>query len=161
LKQQTARPFRVLLAGLGPFEQAYRSEVTALGCDDVVRFLGFRRDVPDLIAAADLVVLPSLAEAFGLVLAEALYIGTPVVATRVGGIPEIVDDGRDGLLVPAESSAALADTLAGLLNDPSRLSAMRGSGSAKVTRKFRFEATVHAYEAAYEKLLVRYGRAHA
>ena len=74
-----------------------------LGIEDIVIFTGFRRDIADLMAAADLLVLPSLAEAFGLALTEAMYLGTPVVASRVGGIPEIVRDGVDGLLVPPGS----------------------------------------------------------
>src|SRR5262249_4034015 len=93
IKLGTSRSVRLLVAGSGTFDTDYRRQVRALGCEDMVTFLGFRKDSADLIAVADLLVLPSLAEAFGLVLTEALYLGTPVVATRVGGIPEIVDDG--------------------------------------------------------------------
>src|SRR5262249_37414108 len=106
-------------------------------------------DSPDLIAAADLVVLPSLAEAFGLVLTEALYLGTPVVATRVGGIPEIVDDGMNGVLVPPADSAAMAATIVGLLEEPARLRALAGTGRDKITRKFSFDTMVRSYEAIY------------
>ena len=112
LKGQTDRRVLLLVVGTGPFDQAYREQVRTLGCEEQVRFTGFRRDVPDLMAAADLVVLPSVAEAFGLVLTEALYLGTPVVATRVGGIPEIISDGIDGVLVPPANSEALAKTIA-------------------------------------------------
>ena len=152
LKPRTDRPFLLLVAGKGPFEEAYREEVRSLGCADVVRFLGFRGDVPDLMAAADLVVLPSVAEAFGLVLTEALYLGTPVVATRVGGIPEIVTDGADGVLVPPAESRALAEAIAGLLDDPKRRARMAGAGRDKVRDRFRFEDMVRAYEAIYEEM---------
>lgn len=143
---------RLLVAGVGPFEAAYQREVRELGCEDIVSFLGFRKDPADLIAAADLVILPSVAEAFGLVLTEALYIGTPVVATRVGGIPEIVDDGVDGALVPAADSKALAERIVELLNNEEKRSDMMGRGREKVLNRFRFEDMVRSYEAVYGDL---------
>lgn len=152
LRGQLDKPVLLLVAGQGPFEQAYRDEVRALGIDDMVRFVGFRRDVPDLMAAADIVLLPSVAEAFGLVLTEALYVGTPVIATQVGGIPEIIEDGRDGLLVPPADSAALAAAIRDLLLDPLRRRSMAGSGKAKVAQSFRYEDMVRAYENVYAGL---------
>jgi glycosyltransferase involved in cell wall biosynthesis len=152
VRRNARRPVRLLVvSGTGPFDSAYREEVRALGCEDIVSFLGFRNDAPDLIAAADLLILPSVAEAFGLVLTEALYLGTPVVATRVGGIPEIVDDGPEGILVPPADSQALAGAILALLNDPDRRQRMAGSGREKVLRKFNFENMVRSYEAIYER----------
>jgi glycosyltransferase involved in cell wall biosynthesis len=151
VQRQVDRPVRLLVAGQGPFEAAYREEIRALGCEGLVSFLGFRQDSPDLIAAADLVILPSLAEAFGLALTEALYLGTPVVASRVGGIPEIIDDGVDGLLVPPGDSAALADAIIGLLTDHPRRNKMIGAGRDRILTTFRFQDMVRAYEAIYEK----------
>jgi len=101
------------------------------------------------MAAADLVILPSVAEAFGLALTEALYLGAPVVATRVGGIPEIVDDGVDGILVPPADSKALADAIVDLLNDQERRQRMAGAGREKVRTRFSFEDMVRSYEAIY------------
>ena len=152
IRSRVSKPVRLLVAGAGPFESAYRKEVSALGCDDVVSFLGFRKDSADLMTAADLVILPSLAEAFGLTLTEALYLGTPVVATRVGGIPEIVDDGVDGLLVPPADSKALADAIVDLLNNGDRRTLMAGAGREKVVTRFRFDDMVRAYEAIYLQL---------
>ncbi len=152
IRRLVSLPIVVLVAGAGPFESAYRAEVEAFGCADIVRFLGFRRDLPDLIAAADLVVLPSVAEAFGLVLAEALYLGTPVVATRVGGIPEIVDDDVDGILVPPADIGALGSAIVGLLEDKGRREKLAGAGRTKVTERFRFESMVRSYEAFYERI---------
>jgi glycosyltransferase involved in cell wall biosynthesis len=149
IKRRADRPVRLLVAGAGTYEAAYRDQVRALGCEESVSFLGFRKDSADLMAAADLVVLPSLAEAFGLVLTEALYIGTPVVATRVGGIPEIVDDGVDGILVPPANGEALADAIVGLLNNPDERRRMAGAGREKVLSKFCFEDMVRSYEAIY------------
>lgn len=153
LRRRVARPTVLLLAGSGPFEAEYRAEVEALGCGDMVRFLGFRPDAADLITAADLLVLPSAAEAFGLVLAESLYLGTPVLATRVGGIPEIVDDGLDGVLVPAADSAALEDALVALLGDPQRRLRLAGAGVSKVRERFGFREMVQAYERIYDGLV--------
>lgn len=143
---------RVLIAGTGPLDAEYRARVRAIGGDDIVRFLGFRRDLPDLMAAADVFVLPSVAEAFGLVLAESLYLGTPVVATRVGGIPEIVDDGVDGILIPPGDPEALTGALVGLFRDEARRLGMRGRGRDKVIARFRFEEMLRRYEELYHEL---------
>jgi glycosyltransferase involved in cell wall biosynthesis len=151
IQRRVDRPVVLLVAGKGPFEESYREEVRSLGCEQMVRFTGFRKDVPDLMAAADLVVLPSVAEAFGLVLTEAVYLGTPVVATQVGGIPEIIDDGVDGRLVPPADPQALAEVITDLLNDPVRRQQMAGTGREKVLRRFRFEDMVRSYEAVYEQ----------
>ncbi|MEK6406921.1 MAG: glycosyltransferase [Acidobacteriota bacterium] len=152
IQRRVRKPVRLLVAGTGSFDAAYREDIRLLGCEDNVSFLGFRDDTPDLIAAADLVILPSVAEAFGLVLTEAMYLGTPVVATQVGGIPEIVDDGVDGVLVPPADSVALADAIVDLLNDEDRRNSMAGAGREKVVSRFRFENMVRGYEAIYLKL---------
>jgi len=149
IQRRASRPVRLLVAGAGTFEADYREQVRSLGCDHVVSFLGFRKDSPDLMAAADLVILPSLAEAFGLAITESLYIGTPVVATRVGGIPEIIDDGVDGVLVPPADSGALAEAIVDLLNDPDRRMKMAGAGRERVIKRFLFEDMVRSYEAVY------------
>ncbi|HVL87327.1 MAG TPA: glycosyltransferase family 4 protein [Candidatus Thermoplasmatota archaeon] len=83
------------------------------------------------LSAADVFVLPSEYEAFGIVLLEAMAVGTPVVATRVGGVPEVVVDGRDGLLVPPGEPSALAEAIARLLSDRPRAEAMARAGRAK------------------------------
>lgn len=158
IQRQVSKPVRLLVAGAGPFEEAYRDEVRQLGCDKLVRFLGFRKDSADLIAAADLVILPSVAEAFGLVLTEALYLGAPVVATRTGGIPEIVDDGVDGVLVRPADTSALVSAIVELLNDEDRRKRMAGAGRAKVLERFRFEDMVRSYETIYEGLVSNWRR---
>lgn len=150
VRERTDRPLVLLVVGAGPFEHDFRAQVERLGCVREVRFLGHRKDAPSLMAAADLFVLPSVAEAFGIALAEALYVGTPVVATRVGGIPEIVDDGVDGVLVQPADSAALAAAIADLLNDPAERTRMAGAGREKVSTRFSFETMVREYESIYE-----------
>ena len=151
IRQRCSKPVRLLVAGVGTFDAAYREDVSSAGCADMVEFLGFRKDSPDLIAGADLLVLPSLAEAFGLVLTEALYLGTPVVASRVGGIPEIVSDGVDGVLVPAADSHALADAIVRLLENPAERHRLAGAGRERVVSRFRFEEMVRSYEMIYAK----------
>jgi glycosyltransferase involved in cell wall biosynthesis len=142
----------VLVAGTGPLEERYRTLAAGLGCSDSIRFLGFRQDLPDLMAACDVLVLPSRAEAFGLVAAEALYLGVPVVASRVGGIPEIVDDGLDGLLVPPGDEGELASALVRVLTDPTLHRRLAGAGRAKIAARFSFENMVRQYESIYDGL---------
>jgi len=153
IRRRLACPVVALMAGAGPFESAYREEVRSVGCEDIVKFLGFRRDIADVIAAADVVVLPSVAEAFGLVVAEALYLGTPVVATHIGGIPEIVENGVDAVLVPAADSIALADAIVRMLGDPERRRLMASAGRERVRDHFSFEKMMRAYEQLYERLV--------
>jgi glycosyltransferase involved in cell wall biosynthesis len=152
LKKLLQKPFLWLIAGKGALENEFRSEVTRLGGDDVVRFIGFRQDIPDLMSTVDLFVLPSVAEAFGVVFAEAIYLGAPIVATRIGGIPEIVSNGVDGILIPAGDSDAIAKTVADLLNHPEKLKSLANTGRDKVIERFRFEDMTRKYEAVYESL---------
>lgn len=153
LARLCSRPFVLAVAGTGPFETQYKRMVEDLGCAGQVRFLGFRRDLPDLMAAADIFVLPSLAEAFGLAIVEALFLGTPVISTRVGAIPEIVEDGVDGILVPPADPEALAAVLARLLGDPGELSKLAGAGRRRIKERYRFESMLRQYEALYDELL--------
>jgi glycosyltransferase involved in cell wall biosynthesis len=153
LKDRADRPFVLLVAGRGPLLEHYERLVAGLGIGDHVRFLGFRNDLPDLMVAGDLFVLPSVAESFGLVLAEALYLGTPVVASRVGGIPEIVDDGIDGCLVPPGDARALSEIMEKFLRGSVRLPGMGQTAVAKVRARFDFQQMLRKYEAVYERVL--------
>jgi glycosyltransferase involved in cell wall biosynthesis len=123
---------RVLIVGGGEREPELRARARDLG--DAVRFLGPREDVPLLLAACDLVVLPSLSEALPTALMEAAAVGRAVVATRVGGVPEVVQDGRTGLLVPANDAQALAEAMAALLGDAQRSRAF-GAAARKLARE--------------------------
>ena len=110
-----------------------------LGIQDSVRFLPFTEDVPEFMAAIDMFVLPSYSETFGLVLIEAMAMEKPVVATSAGGVPEIVEDGRDGLLIPPRDERALADAIVLLLKNAS----LRNSISKHARRDalVRFDAS--------------------
>jgi glycosyltransferase involved in cell wall biosynthesis len=140
------------VAGSGPMEQHYREMAAQLGLGGSVRFLGFRTDLPDLMAAADLVLAPSRAEAFGLAIAEALYLGTPVLSTRVGGIPEIVRDGTDGVLVPPEDPESLGRAIVTLLSDEGLRARLRNAGRERIRREFAFEMMLRKYESVYAEI---------
>lgn len=109
---------RLLIIGTGPREQHLRSLIRQLRLEDSVRLLGLRDDVLEILPALDVFALSSLHEGLSIALIEALATGLPVVATRVGGIPEVIADGRDGLLVPPASPDALHEAIERIVNDP-------------------------------------------
>jgi len=120
-----------------------------------LEFLGHVDPIEPLVEALDVMVLPSLSEALGLVLLEAGALGVPVVATAVGGIPEVVEDGVTGILVPPGQPPALSRAVTQLLRDPARARAMGAAGRARVERDFTLERTVTGHLAVYEGLLER------
>ena len=149
-----ARPdARLLVVGDGPWRARLAEEARALGVTDTVTFTGWRRDVPAILAAANLCAHPSLWEGFGLVLLEAMAAGTPIVASRVSSIPEIVLDGQIGWLVPPRDRTGLAEAILRLLADPERCRAMGEAARRRVLETFSPERMVRATEAVYDELL--------
>jgi glycosyltransferase involved in cell wall biosynthesis len=144
---------RVLIAGGGPLEEALRGQVRRLGLERHAYLLGRREDVPRLLAQADLFVLPTLGEGFGLVILEAMVHGLPVVATRTMAIPEIVAHGETGLLVPLRDAAALAQAISSLAADAGLRRRLGEAGRERVAREFTVEAMVARTEALYDRLL--------
>jgi glycosyltransferase involved in cell wall biosynthesis len=124
-----------------------------LGIGERVRFLGFREDAAALVAAFDVFVSSSRTEGLPLGTLEAVGLGTPVVLTRVGGVPEIVDSGRTGLLVPPGDPAALAEGIMSVLDDPERASEMARAGAEDVRRRFGVQRMCREYESLYGRLL--------
>jgi glycosyltransferase involved in cell wall biosynthesis len=120
---------------------------------DRVMFLGHRYDVPNLLPLMDVAVLCSLHEGSSLTLLEAMAAGRAVVATAVGGNPELVLDGVTGLLVPARSPEALADAIVTLLRDPALRASMGQAGKNRVKEHFSIETMVQSYESLYRSLL--------
>jgi glycosyltransferase involved in cell wall biosynthesis len=120
----------------GAYETALQEEAASLGVAERVVFAGYRADVPALLAGCDVFCLPSSAEGMPLVVLEAMAQGKPVVATAVGGTPELVVHGETGLLVPPGDVDALAAALAQLLADPERARRMGEAGRARVERDF-------------------------
>lgn len=111
-------PLRFVSAGGGSLAAEFEGRRVALALGSRFRFLGHRGDAVELMAAADIFVLPSRQEGLPVVLMEATSVGAPIVATRVGGVPEIIEDGVDGLLVAPGDPMALADAVARLADDP-------------------------------------------
>ena len=141
-----------LLAGEGPLEQSLRAQCAALGLDDRVRFLGYRRDVAELFEAADVVVLPSLYEGLPLVAIEALAAGRPMVATEVDGTPEVVIHERTGLLVPPANPVALAAAIERLLDDPALAARLASDGRKFVHENFAVRRQIEQTAALYSEL---------
>jgi D-inositol-3-phosphate glycosyltransferase len=137
----------------GPFA-GYREEVqrlaASLGVDGKVVLTRARPDSPAIHAAADIFGFPSIDEPFGLVVAEALATGKPVVAARSGGVPEIVEDGVSGFLVEPRDPAAMAEKLVLLARDPSLRERMGRAGRESAVRRFAPAAVARQFEAIYE-----------
>ncbi len=135
---------RFLLVGTG--DAAYGSYLhelaRELGVADHFRFLGHRRDIPDVTAALDISVLPSENEAMGHCLLEAMALGKPVVASRVGGIPEVVADGRTGILVPVADPESLATAVSLLLEHPEEGKRLGEAGRRQVRDRFGLKDAV-------------------
>jgi glycosyltransferase involved in cell wall biosynthesis len=144
---------RVLIAGGGPEQAKLQALIDDLGLSEVVTLLGIRGDVPDLLAAADIAVCCSDFEGGPLAVMEYMGAGLPVVATRVGGLPELVRDGETGVLVPPRDPAALADALAGLLEEPARREALGAAGRRLREDEYGIDSFIGRLEALYERLL--------
>ncbi len=141
--------------GHAGYPETLRQKTAALGLSDRVAFLGARDDVPDLLAALDVLVHPPTApEPFGRVLAEAMAVGRPVVAARCGGIPEVVEDGVTGLLVPSTDVGAFTAAVVKLLEDPALCRRLGDAGRCRAEARFGIEAhaasVLEAYRAALE-----------
>jgi len=129
--------------------------VEQAGLQQHVIFWGFRTDIRDILAQLDILVLPSLQEPFGKIVIEAMAMGKPVVASRVGGVPEIVRDGVTGLLVASADAEALRRALEQLIEDRTVCENMGQAGRQRVERAFSLDKTVRATEQVYVQILGR------
>ncbi len=143
----------LLMVGDGPRGKSYREAAREMGLGRRVRFLGNRRDVPRLLEAADIFALASLSEGVSIAILEAMAAGLPVVATAVGGTPEVVRHRLTGILVPPRRPGELARALARLAADPDRAGRMGRSGRELVERRFSLQAMVGAYAGLYREVL--------
>jgi len=148
---------RLLLVGDGALRRDLVARAEALGLAEVVTFAGSRGDVPEILAALDLFVLPSLWEGLPNAVLEAMAAGLPVVATAAGGTPELVVDGETGLLVPPGDVTALAEAIERLLRDAGLRRKMGEAGRKRVEGHFTIEQTVAQTVALYETLLRQKG----
>ena len=142
-----------LIVGDGPQRADLEALCSELGLSDNVRFLGTRSDVPEIICATDLMVLTSVTEAMPMVILEAMACGKPVVATDVGGVGELVEDGVTGFLVPPKEPAALAERLIELIRDPAKCRTMGLAGRRRVLSDFTLEQSVRTAETAITMLV--------
>jgi glycosyltransferase involved in cell wall biosynthesis len=141
----------ILIVGAGPLDKILQAEASELGISDQVRFTGFRSDVLDIIGAADLFVLPSNSEGLPLVLLESMGSGVAVISTIVGGVPEIVQEGVSGLLVPPGDSDALSKAMIELLTDDTKRKRIALTGQNTILDNYSLEAMADQYV----RLLVR------
>ncbi len=147
---------RLVLAGDGPDRPALEHLAERIGVKDRVEFLGWVSEPWAGQLRPQLVVVPSRFEAMSLVILEAMHAGLPVVATFVGGVPEVVQDAVTGVLVPPEDPVALGTAISALLDDPRRCKEMGVAGLSRARELFGEERCVAAYEAIYRELAARH-----
>lgn len=144
--------FKLLVAGSGPLADELSDRIGRNGLSDTVELLGYRDDIPALMASADVFVLPSYREGTPRVVTEALAAGTPVVATDIAGIPEQVEDGRTGRLVKPGATEELTSVLSRLVADAETRAEM-GKHASESVDKFSLEQSQEAFRDLYEELL--------
>jgi glycosyltransferase involved in cell wall biosynthesis len=144
---------RCLFAGTGAERERLEDLATQFGVKAEVGFLGFVEDTPAFLAGIDIFILPSLHEGLGVSVLEAMAAGRPVVASRVGGLSEIVVDGKTGLLVPPADSAALSEAIAALIAEPGRARAMGQAAAAHARERFSLELMAARNEEYYFEVL--------
>lgn len=143
----------LVMVGDGPDRQDAEQEARRLGVDKHVQFLGKIDSVAPLLAAADLFLLPSNAESFGLSALEALASGTPVIGANVGGLPEVVTDGETGVLCGVGDVSGMANAAIQLLRDDKKWGAMSAAAAQDARRRFAMDDIVQRYEGVYAQAL--------
>jgi len=146
---------RLLIVGDGPMHQTLCDKIMELGLSEYIWMPGDREDIPELLRLMDVFVLPSLGEGISNTLLEAMATGLPLVATRVGGNPELIEEGVNGCLVPVADPLALADCLKTLLQNPQNLTLYGEKSLNKVQQSFDWSRTVEEYLSVYDQLLGR------
>ncbi len=148
-------PSVLFMVGDGPDRVDAEQECRALGVERSVHFLGKLDAVAPLLAGADLFLLPSESESFGLSALEALASGVPVVASHTGGLPEVVRDGETGALCPVGDVEGMANAGAHILEDPERWRAMSAAGAADARARFTLDTVVAQYEDLYARAIAK------
>jgi glycosyltransferase involved in cell wall biosynthesis len=144
---------RLLVVGEGPEREKLEAQTKALDLSGLVRFAGFRDDIHDLMAAADLFVLPTLDDVQPTVVMEAMACGAPVVASAVGSVPDMITDEADGVLTTPGDVDALAQAISTLITDAPRRERLRKSGRETVEARFSLEKNVAATNALYDRII--------
>ncbi len=146
-------PARLLLVGDGPDRSSAEYLAHSLGIQDRIAFLGKQESVNELLPLADLMLMPSELESFGLAALEAMACRVPTIATNVGGVPELIDDGVTGYLFPVGATPAMAEAAIGLLLDPAKLKSMAAAGRASAQARFCATKIIPMYEEYYREVL--------
>lgn len=158
LADSTVQPVRLVLVGQGPLESALRAQADELGLGDRLVWAGFRTDIPVVMRAFDVFVLSSIFEGFGLVLLEAMEAATPIVASGVSAIPEIVVDSETGLLVPPRHPDALRDAMRAML-DPQVRRNFGAAGHRRLVELFSVDKMADATLEIYRSILAQTSKA--
>ncbi|MEW6031472.1 MAG: N-acetyl-alpha-D-glucosaminyl L-malate synthase BshA [Bacillota bacterium] len=148
---------RLVLVGDGPDVAKAHQEAARLGVGDRVRFMGRQEQVTEILSCSDAFLLPSLEESFGLAALEAMAAGVPVVASRVGGLPEVVGEGEGGFLYSPDDTEAMAAGLRALLTDPDLRRSCGSLARERAFRLFSSEVIVPRYVSFYEEVLSAQG----
>jgi glycosyltransferase involved in cell wall biosynthesis len=149
----TMNGFKVVIVGEGPDRRAIEAMVEEYGLQSSVMLAGQQSDMPGVYAAMDIFVLPSLNEGLPMTILEAMAASKPVIATRVGAIPKVINDGENGLLVNPRNSEALRNALASLLSDPDKCRRMGEKAHDWVSRNYTSEAMALKYRQLYDEIL--------
>jgi len=148
-----AMPARLMLIGDGPDRSIAEYLVRKHGVQDRIHFLGKQDNVYELLPLADLMLMPSEMESFGLAALEAMACRVPAIATQVGGVPELIEDGVNGLLFPIGDVEAMATAAIDLLSDPARLEHMAKAARQTAQKHFCAQDIISQYEAFYEQII--------
>ena len=149
---EAGQEFACIFVGEGELEVDLRRRVAEMSLQSHVFFAGFRSDVPGILKALDFLVMPSRWEGLPISLLESMACDTPVVASAVGGIPDVIESGVDGLLYPQGDAEALTSALTQMLCDPTGRERMADKGRAKIEAQYSAAAVARAYESLYDKV---------
>lgn len=144
---------RLLLVGSGGWKTKLEMQIRALGMQEQILLLGHRTDIPELLSATDVFVLPSSREGNPLSVMEAMAAGNPVISTIIGGVPELVEDGVSGLLVPPTDTNLLIRAMNELLKNELKRKKMGAHAARRAAKRFDVKVMVRAYEELYERAL--------
>lgn len=146
------RQWKLWIIGEGSLRKKLENQVKELGLEERVSFLGSRHDVPELLSKIDIFVLPSLWEGLGIAVLEAAAMEKPIIASRVGGIPEIIEDKKTGLLVEPRDVKGLAEAIRSMITHEDEAREMGKRAREAVVKKFSVEKMAEAYEELYKEL---------
>ena len=154
--KQDGYPIKLLLVGDGPDRMPAEHLARELGVYEDVRFMGKQEAVQDILSIADVFVMPSASETFGLAALEAMACGVPVVASNIGGLPELIDHGENGFLCPLNNVDAFSERIRQIISDDSFQNKMGAAARKKALEQFANEKVIPMYESLYEQTISQY-----